>query len=88
MDYETRTIHERIVSLEEQVEAIAKRLQDVEKTSLLSLSQGQGRSEAILNFLAILHLARDQIITLEQSIHFSDIMISRREKTSSDSAVE
>jgi segregation and condensation protein A len=81
MKYEVRTVHERIISLEEHIRGLSVRLQHIEKTKLSALAHASNKTEVVLTFLAILHLAREQIITLEQSMHFSDIIISRHQST-------
>lgn len=76
-ELETETVKEKIVSLEEKVEEIIKRLEHSLETNFSNLSSKKSRSEIIVIFLAILHLAREQLISLEQSGHFSDIMIRK-----------
>ncbi len=76
-EYEVRRVHEKIVSLEEHIRTVSTRIQNIEQSSLAKLTTASNKTELVLTFLAILHLARDQIITLEQSMHFSDIIISR-----------
>ena len=41
--------------------------------------QKKSKQPLVVIFLAILHLAREQLINLEQNGHFSDIMIEHRE---------
>ncbi len=75
--YEVHRVHEKIISLEEHIRTVAARIQGVEKSTLQKLAGGGTKTEMVLTFLAVLHLARDQIITLEQTMHFSDIIINR-----------
>jgi segregation and condensation protein A len=84
MKYEVRTVHEKIISLEEHIRGLSVRLQNIEKTKLSTLAHAGNKTEVVLTFLAILHLAREQIITLEQSMHFSDIIISRHQPITVD----
>lgn len=89
--YISKTVHEQalvaqtIVSLEEHIQAISARLAGIEQTSLARLHAAGDKSQAIVTFLAILHMARDQVISLEQSVHFSDILIKRATATVPDS---
>lgn len=76
---ESETIREKIVSLEEKIKEVIARVAEAGETSLGKLSESKNRSEVIVIFLAILHLAREQLIRLEQSGNFSDIMIKNRE---------
>lgn len=80
MSYEEETITEQVISLEEEMIAIAARIQRAGETSLQSLSANRPRAEVIVVFLALLHLARDQKITLSQGDRFSDIMITKMEE--------
>ncbi len=74
---EEETMREAVVTLEEQMHTILGRLRQIENTTFSELSATADRSEIVVSFLAILHLAREQAITLEQSEHFSDIIITR-----------
>ena len=73
---ETETIQEAIVTLEEKIQEVITRLETEKTSTFNNLSNARSRIEAITIFLAILHLAREQRIHLEQSEHFSDIIIS------------
>lgn len=78
-ELDTDTIKEKIISIEEKIEEIMRRLQSENGTSFSGLSGTKTRSEAIAIFLAILHLAREQLVLLEQKEHFSDIIITKQE---------
>ena len=43
-----------------------------------NLSGEKSRGEMIVVFLAILHLAREQLVLLEQMDNFSDIMVKKK----------
>jgi segregation and condensation protein A len=77
-ELETDTIREKIVTLEEKVSQVLDRIQKEGDMHFRHLSGEQSRGETIVAFLAILHLAREQIILLEQIEQFSDIMIRKR----------
>ncbi|MEK7188119.1 MAG: segregation/condensation protein A [Patescibacteria group bacterium] len=70
-----------IVTLEEKMQHILERLHRIEETTFSKLSKSGDRSDVIVAFLAILHLAREQTIIIEQAEHFSDIIIKPNEST-------
>lgn len=78
VEVDTQTIREKVVSLEEKVKEIIARLSETASSSLKSLSVSKTRSEIIVIFLAILHLAREQLVHLEQEGNFSDIMVRKK----------
>ncbi|MDO8515721.1 MAG: segregation/condensation protein A [bacterium] len=73
-------IKEKIISLEEKIREIIARVKEMGETSLTKLSSDKSRAEIVAIFLALLHLARDQFVFLEQEGHFSDIIV-RGKKT-------
>lgn len=74
-ELETETIREKIISLEEKISEVLGRVQREGDTRFKHLSGEKSRSEMIVVFLAILHLAREQLILLEQIENFSDILV-------------
>lgn len=76
---ETETIREKIVSLEEKIKEVIGRVRDAGETSMGRLSEAKTKAEIVVIFLAILHLAREQLVHLEQHENFSDIMIKKNE---------
>ena len=78
VEVDTQTIKEKVVSLEEKIKEIIARLSETASSSLKSLSTSKTRSEIIVIFLAILHLAREQLVHLEQEGNFSDIMVRKK----------
>ncbi len=77
-ELETDVIKEKIISLEEKVAEILERIQKEGDMRFRHLTKEQSRTEMIVVFLAILHLAREQIVLLEQMENFSDIMVRRK----------
>ncbi len=75
---EEKVIREKVVSLEEKIQEIVARLQSMSEDSLKNLSKTKGRSEVIIIFLALLHLAREGLIRLEQEDFFSDIIVKKQ----------
>ena len=77
-DLETETIKEKIVTLEEKISEVLGRIQKEGDMRFNTLSGEKSRSEMIVVFLAILHLAREQLVLLEQMENFSDIMVKKK----------
>jgi segregation and condensation protein A len=77
-DLETETIREKIVTLEEKISEVLGRIQKQGDMHFNELSGEKSRSEMIVVFLAILHLAREQLVLLEQMDNFSDIMVKKK----------
>ncbi len=75
---ETETIKEKIVSLEEKIQEVVARISSMGEATLRGLAANQTRGELVVLFLAILHLAREQLILLEQEHDFSDIIIKKK----------
>jgi segregation and condensation protein A len=76
---ESQVIHDKIVTLEEKIKEIVSRVKEIQATSFAHLSAERPKGEVIVTFLAILHLAREQLISLEQAGHLSDIIITKNE---------
>ena len=76
-DLETETIREKIVTLEEKITEVLGRIQQHGDMHFNDLSGEKSRGEMIVVFLAILHLAREQLVLLEQMDNFSDIMVKK-----------
>lgn len=77
LQIEAGVIRDKIVTLEEKIQEIVGLIAKAGASSMGRLSETKIRSEIIVIFLAILHLAREQRISLEQSESFSDIMIQK-----------
>lgn len=75
--FETQTIKEKIVSLEEKISEVLGRVKAEGDLQFRRITSEKSRSEMIVLFLAILHLAREQIILLEQMDNFSDIIVKK-----------
>ncbi len=74
---ESQTVREKVVTLEEKIKEIIAKLEVGVKSSFDKIAQARIRSEVIVVFLAILHLAHERLIELEQDGHFSDIMVRK-----------
>jgi segregation and condensation protein A len=76
--FETETIREKIITLEEKIAEVVGRIEREGDLQFTNLSGEKSRSEMIVVFLAILHLAREQLVLLEQLGNFSDIMVKKK----------
>lgn len=74
---ETDVVKEKIVTLEEKISEVIARVQELQETSFRKLAGQKSRSEMVVTFLALLHLAREQLVFLEQASHLSDIIIKK-----------
>ncbi len=88
LELETQTIKETIISIEEKMQEVVERVTREISTSMNSLTSGRPVAEVIAIFLAILHLAREQKIVLEQAASFSDIIIGKPAGEPADSEEE
>lgn len=77
IEIETETIREKIVTLEEKITEVLGRIQKEGDIQFKNLSGEKSRGEMIVVFLAILHLAREQLVLIEQIGNFSDIMVKK-----------
>lgn len=75
----TQTIEGTLVSLEEKMREVVERMREIAESSLTTLAPTASRGELVVLFLAILHLAREQLIFLEQKGEFSDIIIRKND---------
>ena len=77
-ELETETIKEKIVTLEEKISEVLGRVQKEGDMRFRNLSGEKSKGEMIVVFLALLHLAREQLVLLEQMDAFSDIMVKKK----------
>lgn len=80
---ETEVIQRQLITVEKTMEEIIKRLEGVSTMSFQVLSKEHSSTEVIGLFLAVLHLAREQHVLLEQTERFSDILI-RNSRSAND----
>lgn len=78
---EEKMIREKITTLEEKIREIITAFKTLKETTFRGIAGGASKVEAIVAFLAILHLARDQVVALEQESHGSDIIIRQSSRT-------
>ena len=77
-ELEEETIQGTIITLEEKIQEVLSRVLKEGDFDFKNLSGERSRSEMIIVFLAVLHLAREQLIRLEQIENFSGIMVKRK----------
>jgi segregation and condensation protein A len=73
---ETETLKERIIAIEEKIAEVLARLTEGGRMSFHEAAGAKHVSEVVALFLAVLHLAREGRVHLEQKGNFSDIMVS------------
>jgi segregation and condensation protein A len=74
---EETKLQERIVSLEATIKNMIARIEELKETTFRGMTTGGTRMDAVVSFLAILHLAREQLVSLEQEGAGSDIIIRK-----------
>ncbi|MDP3998991.1 MAG: segregation/condensation protein A [bacterium] len=74
---EKQTVRRIVISVEEKVKELLRRLQEQAQQSFSQISKDRPKLEIIVLFLAMLHLLRDHLITVEQSGQFSEITIKK-----------
>jgi segregation and condensation protein A len=72
-----QTIKGEIIHLKEKIEEIFERVK-AKALSFGDLSKGRSRGEAVVLFLAMLHLVKSELVRVTQTEHFSDITIAKR----------
>jgi segregation and condensation protein A len=74
-----QTVKGTIIHLKEKIEEIFERVK-MRALSFDELQRGRSRGEAVVLFLAMLHLIKSQLVRVTQTAHFSDINIAKRER--------
>jgi len=73
-----KQVMKEVVSISEKISHIQKLISDKVETSLSHLlSSAKSKTEVIVTFLALLELTKQKIVSLEQDVHFADIMIKK-----------
>ncbi len=79
MSLEVQKIETTLVKLEEKIEEIMLKIQDGIK-NFSHLIKEKSKKEIVVMFLALLHLLREQTISVEQTEGFSEITIKKSEQ--------
>lgn len=82
LQLEEETVRQSMVSLEEKIQNIIERLTTGTQTSFRGLVGSASRSEVVVTFIALLHLARERVVFIEQESLFSDILITKQANAS------
>ncbi len=77
---ETESVKIDLLNFEDKLKELALRLKKEFKASFGELSRDKDRQEIVVLFLAILHLLKDNLISITQEKQFSDIVITSKEK--------
>ena len=75
---EKETLKETIIAIEEKIAEILARVTAGTSTSFRAVAGSKHIKEVVALFLAVLHLAREGRVHLEQAENFSDIMVTHR----------
>lgn len=78
--YEEKIIENAKISLEEKIKDILRFFELINEINFKELSKNNNKSELIVAFLAVLHLAREKLILIEQKDIFSDIIIKKYDR--------
>lgn len=76
---EEKILEKTLVSLEDKINELLEILKSISETKFNQLVSRGSKTEVVTTFLALLHLAREKFILLEQKEHFSDIIIKKYE---------
>lgn len=79
---EKQTIKRAVVTIEQKIEELLNRFKEAASHSFKTLAKEKSRGEAIILFLAILHLLKEKIVQVEQKEQFSDIIVEKLESRS------
>lgn len=74
---EEQTVKRTVVSIEQKMEELLNRFKEAGQHSFRNMSGQKARHEVIVLFLAILHLLKDRIISVQQGNQFEDIVIEK-----------
>src|SRR3989338_814835 len=72
---EKQNVKKIILTVEMKIKELLKRFKEQSEHSFQTLAKEKSKLEIILLFLAILHLIRDRVATVEQTGQFSDIIV-------------
>lgn len=75
------TIEREIVNLKQKIQEVLARI-TTEPTAFGEFKKSASRAEIVVLFLAVLHLVRDQMLSVDQDKHFSEIFVAKKPKTS------
>jgi len=85
---EKQSVKKVIVTIEMKIKELLERFKEGAEHSFQTLAKDKSKLEAILLFLAILHLIRDRVAKAEQTDHFSDITVKHETGAEPQQAVQ
>ncbi len=74
---ETRTVKNKVITLQQKIAELTKRLQQATQLIVKGLAKKSERQEVIVLFLAVLHMLANRLAEVEQSQHFGDMIVRR-----------
>ena len=74
---ETENVKLEIVTLEDKMSELVSRVAETARFGFKELTDKKNKMEIIVTFLAILHLLKEQLISVEQENAFADIIIAK-----------
>ena len=74
-----QTVRGTVIHLKEKIEEIVERVKQIANISFGELTKGRSRGEAVVLFLATLHLIKAQLVRVTQNDRFAEITIAKRE---------
>lgn len=74
---DTQKIKKAVLTIEQKIEELLNRIKEAGRQSFRTLVKEKSKEEAIVLFLAVLHLFKDQIIKVEQEKEFGEIAIEK-----------
>lgn len=81
---EKKSIKKAVIGIKEKMEELLNRFKQGTENSFKDITQSKPKLEIIVFFLAILHLIRDRLITIEQRDRFSDIIIKQNQSANNE----
>ncbi len=74
------TIEREVMNLKTKIKEVLQRI-TAEPARFSEFQQSATRGEVVMFFLAVLHLIKDQLLSVNQEKHFSEIFVAKRKKT-------
>lgn len=75
---ETKGVRMTVVTLQEKIAELTERLSKAASITMKGTANKKERGEIIVLFLAVLHMLANRLADVEQSGHFSDIVVSAK----------
>lgn len=83
-----KEVIKEVISITDKIKELQKFLSERVEMKLSEALQKKSRTEIIVTFLAMLELAKQRILSVEQETLFADILIRRRDTPSTQEAVK